>query len=159
MPSHVDWGFPKGKIGRPKNNSKRGARLYPAAGQTTVIRPYKSDLARRGVQLFKLEEYDETKGMFLEKFEVYTDDAIGNRLHRIRIYRVRMNDVLRYPKVLEIIEELEESDLGTNLLAGMVPDIERGENVMTDLVGQCLWLTTFFDASVFCASLSCGIES
>jgi hypothetical protein len=110
MPSHVDRGFPKGKIGRPKNNSKGAARLYPAAGQTLVIRPYKSDIARRDIQLFKFEVWDEAKGMFFDKFEAYADSAIGNELHRQNIYQIRMNDVPRFPQILEILATLKESD-------------------------------------------------
>jgi ribonuclease HI len=110
-PSHVDWGFPKGKIGRPKNNSKGAARLYPADKQMPIIRPYKSDLVRRDVQLFKFEVYDENKKDFFEKFEAYADSAVGNDLHRMHVYRVQMNDVTHFPRILAILAELNESEL------------------------------------------------
>jgi ribonuclease HI len=119
MPSHVDWGFRKGKIGRPKNNSKGAARLYPAAGQTPVIRPYKSDVAKRDIQLFKFEVWDEAKGMFFDKFEAYTTTEIGNELHRQNVFHVRMNDVPGYPQILEILATLKESDLSAKrIVAG-----------------------------------------
>jgi ribonuclease HI len=103
-PAHVDWGFRKGKIGRPKNNSKGAARRYPAAGQTILIRPYKSDMARKNIQVFKFEVWDELKQMFFDKFEAYCSCEIGNELHRMRVYKIRMNDVPGYPQIIEIIE-------------------------------------------------------
>jgi ribonuclease HI len=110
QPSHVDWGFKKGKIGRPKNNSKKPAQLYPAAGQTPIIRPYKSDMAAREIQLFKFEVWDDGKKLFFDKFEAYTDNAIGNELHRQNVYQVRMNDIPRYPQILEILWSRKEKD-------------------------------------------------
>lgn len=110
-PTHIDRGFPKGKIGRPKNKSKQAARLYPAAGQKPIIRIYKSDRVRRDVQLFKFEVYDEDKRDFFEKFEAYTNAAVGNELHRQNVYHVRVNEVCRYPQILEILAKLKESDL------------------------------------------------
>jgi hypothetical protein len=76
-----------------------------------VIRPYKSDIARRDIQLFKFEVWDEAKRMFFDKFEAYADSAIGNELHRQNIYQIRMNDVPRFPQILEILATLKESDL------------------------------------------------
>lgn len=110
-PTEIDRGFPKGKIGRPKNKSRGAASLYPAAGQTPIIRIYKSDRVRRDVQLFRFELYDEGKKDFFEKFEAYTDAAIGNELHRQNVYHVRMNEIPRYPQILEILAKLKESDL------------------------------------------------
>ena len=110
-PAHVDWGFQKGKIGRPKNNAKGAAKRYPAAGQIIFIRPYKSDMARRDIQVFKFEVWDETRQVFFEKFEAYTSCEIGNELHRMRIYQVRMNDVPGYPQIVEILGSwMKEAD-------------------------------------------------
>lgn len=117
QPSEVDWGFPKGKIGRPKNNSKKAARLFPAAGQEVILRIYKSGMARRGLQIFRFEMYDEPRKDFFEKFEAYADSAIGDRLHRQHVYLVRMNSVLRFPKILEILKELKESELMSPILS------------------------------------------
>jgi ribonuclease HI len=103
-PTHVDWGLPKGKIGRSKNNDGKAARLYPAAGQSPIICPYKSDSARRDIQRFKFQVYDEVRKDFFEKYEAYATVAIGNELHRGNMYHVRMNDVPRYPRILEIVE-------------------------------------------------------
>ena len=111
MPSLVDRGFPKGKIGRPKNDVKKAARLYPAAGQVTIFRPYNSLTVRRGLELFKVQEFDEARKDFFEKFEVYVDSALGNELHRQRAFRVRLNDLPRFPQIVEVLEELKESDI------------------------------------------------
>jgi ribonuclease HI len=117
MPSHVDWGFPKGKIGRSKNSTKQAAKLYPAAGQEPIIRIYHSTSARRDIQALKFQVFDEVKRDFFEKFEAYAEPSVGNELHRTHVYHVRMNDVPRYPKILEIIEELRESDIVINTAA------------------------------------------
>lgn len=92
IPTHVDWGFTTGKIGR-------------------SIRIYHSAVARRDIQVFKFQEYDEAKRDFFEKFEAYSEASVGNELHRMHVYRVRMNDLPRYPKILEILEELKEAQL------------------------------------------------
>lgn len=109
-PAFVDRGFSSGKVGRPKNNSKRGASMYPANGQMPIIRPYKSDMARRNVQLFKFEVWDEVRGVFFEKFEAYTCNEIGNQLRRQNVYQVRMNDIPGYPQILEIIWSRKEAE-------------------------------------------------
>jgi len=123
-PSHVDYGFRTGKIGRSKNAVKRGAQLYPAAGQVTILRVYHSVMARRGIELFKVQEFDEGRKDFFDKFDVYVDAAIGCELHRQHCYRVRMNDAPRYPKILEIIEEVDEE-----AICGVGSVSARGQNL------------------------------
>lgn len=119
MPSHVDWGFQKGKIGRPKNNAKGSAKLVVARGQQLVIMPYKSDIARRDVQLFRFEIWDESRRMFFEKGTAYASNEIGDRLHRGNVYRVQMNDEPRYPKIVEILEELGHEKDTIAILSGV----------------------------------------
>jgi ribonuclease HI len=110
-PANIDHGFKSGKIGRSKNKVKKATRLYPAAGQVTIIRPYQSVMARKGLELFKIQEFDEVRKDFFEKFEVYAVSTIGCDLHRQHVYRVRMNDLPRFPQVVEIFEELVEADI------------------------------------------------
>jgi len=117
LPSYVDYGFKKGKIGRPKNNSKKSAQLYPAAGQTPIIRPYKSDMASREIQLFKFEVWDDSRRLFFDKFQAYTDNAIGNELHRQNVYQVRMNDIPKYPQIVEILWSRKEKDFVAQWIA------------------------------------------
>jgi ribonuclease HI len=107
-PTYVDRGFKSGKIGRPRNNAKGAAKLYPAAGQVIIIRPYKSGSAAKDVQIFKFEVWHETKRMFFDKFEAYASPVIGNELHRQNVYEVRMNDTLRYPQIVEILWTMKE---------------------------------------------------
>jgi ribonuclease HI len=112
MPNRTDWGFPKGKIGRSKNNNKRtAAKLYPAAGQEPIIRIYHSGIARRDIQIFKFQVYDAVRRDFFEKFEAYAEPLVGNELHRQNVYHVRMNDMPRFPQILEILMELKEAEL------------------------------------------------
>jgi ribonuclease HI len=117
IPTHIDWGFNTGKIGRSKNNTGKAAKLFPAAGQELIIRIYHSAIARRNIQIFKFQVFDEARGDFFEKFEAYAIPSVGNELHRGHIYRVRMNRLLRYPNIVEILEEVEESDLVTEISA------------------------------------------
>ena len=110
-PSHVDRGFKTGKVGRSKNNVGQSAQLYPAAGQVTIVRVYNSKTARKGIELFQVQEFDETRKDFFDKFDVYVDAVIGVELHRHHCYRVRMNDLPRFPQILEILEEVGESSI------------------------------------------------
>jgi ribonuclease HI len=110
-PTETDWGFPKGKIGRSKNKTGKAASLYPAAGQELIVRIYHSGMARRGLQVFKFQVYDDVRKDFFDKFEAYADSSVGDQLHRQNVYRVRMNAVPRFPKILEILAQLQESEL------------------------------------------------
>ncbi len=111
MPARVDWGFRSGKVGRSRNHTKKAAKLYPAAGEEVVILVYNSVVARKDVQLFKFQVFDASRRDFFDKFEAYAAPEIGNNLHRGNVYRVRMNDVARYPQILEIVEELGHAKL------------------------------------------------
>ena len=117
LPANVDWGFNEGKIGRPKHQMKGRAKLFPAAGQTLFMRPYKSDVARRNIQLFRFEVWDGDKRDFCEKYEAYASDDIGNELHRQNVHQVRMNDKPGYPQILEILGSFKESEFLAQLVA------------------------------------------
>src|SRR5260370_6203001 len=117
LPSYVDYGFKKGKVGRPKNNSEKSAQLYPAAGQTPIIRPYKSEMASRQIQLFKFEVWDDGRKLFYDKLQAYTDNAIGNELHRQNVYQVSMNDLPRHPQMVEILWSSKEKDFVAQWIA------------------------------------------
>jgi hypothetical protein len=45
----------------------------------------------------------QSQKMFVDKFQAYVDNAIGNELHRQNVYQVRMNDVPGpgYPQIIE----------------------------------------------------------
>lgn len=67
-------------------------------------------MAGREIQLFKFEVWDDCKKMFFDKFQAYTDNAIGNELHRQNVYQVRMNDLPRYPQIIEILWSRREKE-------------------------------------------------
>lgn len=110
-PTKSDRGFKSGKIGRSKNSTGKAAKMFPAAGEELVIRIYQTLSVRRDVQKVKFQTYSEVRKDFIDKHMAYTEAAIGNALHRQHVYRVRMNDVPEYPRIEEILEELEEADL------------------------------------------------
>jgi hypothetical protein len=109
-PSHVDFGFRKGKIGKPQNNAKGAANLFPSVGQTLIIRPYKSDMARRDLQLFRFEVWDDRKGMSFDKGAAYATNEIGNNLHRQNVYEVWMKDDCRFPRTVGIKWSMNEPE-------------------------------------------------
>jgi len=111
LPSRVDRGFRSGKIGRSKNNTGKAAQMFHAGGQEISIRVYQTVSIRRNEQKVKFQLYSTEKKDFFEKFTAYADAAVSNDLHRQHVYVVRMNDVPQYPKILEIVAELKESDL------------------------------------------------
>jgi len=111
LPSRVDHGFRSGKIGRSKNSTGKAAKMFHASGQEITIRVYQTVMIRRNEQKVKFQLYSAEKKDFFEKFMAYADASVGNDLHRQHAYVVRMNEVPQYPKILEIIAEVKESDL------------------------------------------------
>lgn len=111
LPSRVDLGFRSGKVGRSKNSTSAAAQMFPAAGQNIVIRVYQTVAVRRDEQKLKFQVFSEEKKDFFDKFTAYAAPAVGNQLHRQHIYLVRMNDVAQYPRVEEILAELDEADI------------------------------------------------
>ena len=85
--------------------------MFPAAGQQVVIRVYQTLSVRRDEQKVKFQTYAEEKKDFIDKFTVYADAQIGSNLHRQHVYLVRMNFVPEYPRVEEILAELDESEI------------------------------------------------
>jgi len=111
LPSRVDHGFRSGKIGRSKNNTGKAARMFLASGQEVPIRIYQTVTIRRNEQKVKFQTYSAEKKDFFEKFMAYADASVGNDLHRQHSYIVRMNGDPHYPKIIEIVAEVKESDL------------------------------------------------
>ena len=66
---------------------------------------------RRDEQKLKFQVFSEEKKDFFDKFTAYAAPAVGNQLHRQHNYLVRMNDVAQYPRVEEILAELDEADI------------------------------------------------
>ena len=101
----VDRGFVVGKIGRAKIQGP--ATMFAAAGQVLVIRIVASKAVgstRENRLVF--EVFDQTTSRYVSKHFAYCTPATGAQLHRQRGFRVRMNDNLGYPQILEVIEEV-----------------------------------------------------
>jgi ribonuclease HI len=109
-PQYADDGFRPGKVGRSKNNNRKAAALYPAAGEEITIFVYKTESNRRGVQTVRFQTYSEERKDFFDKFYARTDETIGNSLHRGNAFRVRMNADPRNPRVLEIVTVLNKAE-------------------------------------------------
>jgi len=111
VPSEVDRGFQAGNVGWSRNRTRAAARMFPSAGDEPIIRVYGTEVVRRSEQKVKFQTFCEERRDFFDKYYAYADSALGNALHRQHVYRVRMNNVPQYPRIEEIIEELQESDL------------------------------------------------
>lgn len=111
LPTNVDFGFRTGKVGRSKNNTGKAAELFPASGHQITIRVYQTMGIRRDEQKIKFQVYSTERKDFFEKFVAYADADVGNELHRHHAYVVRMNDAPQYPRILEIVGEIKESDI------------------------------------------------
>jgi RNase H len=101
----IDLGLVVGKIGRAK--IKGAATMFPAANQVLVVRVVGSKtVGRTGENRFVFEVFDEKTGSYVSKHFAYCDPATGCQLHRQRGFRVRMNDNVDYPQILEVLEEV-----------------------------------------------------
>ncbi len=101
----IDRGLVVGKIGRAK--IKGPATMFPAANQELVIRIVGSKTVGRSREnRFVFEVFDETTNVYISKHFAYCSKVVGAQLHRQRGFRVRMNDKVEYPQIVEAIEEV-----------------------------------------------------
>jgi ribonuclease HI len=101
----IDRGLIVGKIGRAK--IKGASTMYPAANQVIVVRIVGSKtVGKMRENRFVFEVFDEKTSTYVSKHFAYCTPVIGAQLHRQRGFRVRMNDNIRYPQILEFIEEV-----------------------------------------------------
>lgn len=104
--TRIDPGYIVGKIGRAKTKGG-SATMFPAAGQTLAIRVYGSrSVNRTDEHRIKFEIYDEVTQQCGAKHFAYAQSAIGNELHRQRVFRVRANDNPKYPQILVVLDEI-----------------------------------------------------
>jgi len=106
-PTKPDHGFQAGKIGRSKNNTGRAAKMFASAGGKLLIRIYKTERVRKNIQKIRFQTFSEERQDFFEKYFAYSDDTIGNMLHRQHKYLVQMNSLPKYPCIEEICEEID----------------------------------------------------
>jgi ribonuclease HI len=105
QPWEADRGFRAGKVGRSKSGRGTASSLYPAQGQESVIRVYRSGIVGRAAHKVTFEEYDEQRKSFGNKFSAFAATAaLAVDLHRGHCYRVRFNGEPRNPQILEVIE-------------------------------------------------------
>jgi ribonuclease HI len=102
----VDRGYRSGKIGRPKTKGNVST-MFPAAGESLVIRVYGSRLVgRTDENRITFEIYDEPTNKCGPKHFAYAQPEVGAELHRQRAFRVQMNDNPKYPQVLRVLQEI-----------------------------------------------------
>jgi ribonuclease HI len=104
-PSKYDRGFRTGKVGRSKLTGGASS-LFPANGQQSIIRIYRSALLRKTGHKIFFDVFDDAKCEFSHKCNAYVGAAMIDELHRGHSYRVWFNADPRCPTVLEITEEL-----------------------------------------------------
>lgn len=101
----VDRGLIVGKLGRAK--IKGPATVFPAAGQTLVIRIVSSKVVGSSKEnRFVFEIFREDTGTYVSKYFAYCNPETGALLHRQRGFRVIMNDKKGYPQILHVVEEV-----------------------------------------------------
>src|SRR3989344_2608766 len=103
-----DSGYLSGKVS--KAMIKSGAStMFPANNQKAAIRIYRKGLMDiPGKREYKIifELYSEEKNIFIAKYYAYTNEDIEDQLHRSHLYRVQFNGNNKYPKIVEIFEEV-----------------------------------------------------
>lgn len=99
----VDRGYNPGVVSR--SMVKGAAKRFPAHGQIALIRPYRKNIANKGEEKIRFDTFSE-EGKFLESWYAFAEVRLAHNLHRQHGYRVRFNDVLEYPQIQEIVEEV-----------------------------------------------------
>lgn len=110
-PHCMDSGFKPGKVGRARNNNRKAAQPYPAAGDERIVLVYGTAPLRRGFQKVKFQTYSGEERDFFDKFWAEAEDCIGNSLHRGNAFCVRMNALPNCPRILEIVATLPKGEL------------------------------------------------
>lgn len=101
----IDRGLVVGKIGRAK--LKGTATMFRASNQEIVIRVVGSKAVGPSREnRFVFEIFDEKTKTYLAKHFAYCTPEVGALLHRQRGFRVRMNDLPDYPRIVEVMEEV-----------------------------------------------------
>jgi hypothetical protein len=81
--------------------------MFPATNQVLIIRIIGSRTAGPAREnRFVFEVFDENASTYISKHFAYCTPVTGAQLHRQRGFRVRMNDNIGDPQILEVIEEV-----------------------------------------------------
>lgn len=81
-PTRHDRGYRTGKIGKSKLGSHVAVTLFPAEGQESVIRIYRSELIGKGDHLFSFDLWSAEKAEFVSKHQAYAATDTAAQLHR-----------------------------------------------------------------------------
>lgn len=103
-----DQGFEGGELSRTRIKGA-AASTYQASGNEAVIRIYRKSFIfsfkRRVCKIF-FETIVEGTGTAISKSVAYCDLSMEFDLHRHHFYRVRFNDNPRYPRILNVLDEV-----------------------------------------------------
>jgi len=99
----ADRGYRPGTVARSMVNA--AARRFPAHGQIALIRPYRKAVFRQEEKI-RFDVLAEDAQSYVESCYAYAVPALAADLHRQHGYRVRFNDNVRYPQIVEILEEV-----------------------------------------------------
>jgi ribonuclease HI len=99
-----DSGYRRGKVAPSK--LRESATIFPAQGQTAVIRIYRKDGPLKGVNKIRFNLFAEDLRMYIASHYAYATDSLTAEFHRQHSYRVRFNCNRRNPVIEEIIEEV-----------------------------------------------------
>lgn len=105
----IDLGYIKPKVGRSKMGGKIATTIFPASGQTVIIRIYEYEILKskhKEEYRIKFDLYSEEDKTFTDKFFAYMTTDGGRHFHRHHCYRVRFNRNAGHPYILEVIEEV-----------------------------------------------------
>lgn len=100
-PTHIDFGYQPGRVSRTKTGGSGAAALFPARGQTEIIRFYGGRLAGKGYYKIKFETFSTQEQSYAQKYCAYIPKEWRHDLHRNHCYEVRFNDDSRFPKIVE----------------------------------------------------------
>jgi|ERR1700723_1342904 len=101
-----DWGYKPGSYCR--SMVKGGTALpFPATGQVEVIRLYAKKPVTKEKERISFNIFDDARQVYEFKFYAFTTPLLAFTMHRWHGYRVRFNDNLKYPQVLQCIAEVD----------------------------------------------------
>jgi len=101
FPKLIDFGYQPGRVSRTKTGGGGAAVLFPARGQTEIIRFYGGRLAGKEYYKIKFETFSTEAGSYTQKYCAYIPKEWRHDLHRNHCYEVRFNDDSRFPKIVE----------------------------------------------------------
>ena len=101
----IDRGYRPGAVCR--SMVKGGvAQLYPAKGQTDVIRPYAKKIMFKNENRISFNIFDEVTQTYAAKFYAFATPAIAADLHRGHGWKVQFNAEPQYPQIVSFIGEV-----------------------------------------------------